>query len=54
MKKAAENLPNFFAIASMEDMVEADEDFGDEVAENALNAVVEFNDDMRFLALNAF
>ena len=50
---AVEKLPNFLSIKTMDDIIQ-EEDFGDETTENAFNAISEFNEEMRFLSLNAF
>ena len=49
-----DKLPYFQEIKDIQDLVDADPDMKDEMAEASLEALVSFNDDMKLLAVNAF
>ena len=55
MKQDALNqFPYFNEMKDLKTLVENNPNLGDEVAENSLDALVSFNEDMKTLALNAY
>lgn len=55
MKQDALNqFPYFNEMKDLKTLVEDNPNLGDEVAENSLDALVSFNEDMKTLALNAY
>ena len=52
--QALEKLPYFQDVNDIKDLIESNPEMQDEVAENSLEALVSFNEDMKTLALNAY
>lgn len=53
-EQALEKLPFFQDVNDIKDLIESNPEMQDEVAENSLEALVSFNEDMKTLALNAY
>lgn len=53
-EQALEKLPYFQDINDIKDLIDSNPEMQDDVAENSLEALVSFNEDMRTLALNAY
>lgn len=53
-EQALEKLPYFQDINDIKDLIDSNPEMQDDVAENSLEALVSFNEDMKTLALNAY